>query len=172
MDFPPEWIVLPADQFDTATPRVNGDVTLEVCAQLRPSGRVLDHFRVALGGSQALEWEADLGKLIPTPVFKGWRIKGQNWARDVAIRHNIFSSSWVDLTTTAAMRELEILDNQGAGIPAGEFLRIVDNLDEDEPHNASIRYAVVVGEDCRPRLQVQSLPASAVYLSGIALLKG
>jgi hypothetical protein len=43
---------------------------------------------------------------------------------------------------------------------------------EDGPCAASYRFAVVVGEDNKPRLQIQSLPASAVFLSGKALLKG
>ncbi len=45
MDFPHDWVVLAAEEFETAAPRVNGDVTMEVLAQLRPSGRILDNFR-------------------------------------------------------------------------------------------------------------------------------
>jgi hypothetical protein len=77
MDFPHDWAVLAAEEFETATPRVNGDVTMEVLAQLRPSGRILDNFRVALAGSKALDFDADLLSLIPAAVFKGWRVKGQ-----------------------------------------------------------------------------------------------
>jgi len=172
MDFPPAWTVLTSEEDETATPRITGDVSMEICAQLRPSGRILDNFRVSLGGSKILEYEADLGQLIPIPFFKGWRVKGQCWARDVAIRANIFSSGWIDLAATVGMREMEVFDKDGAGIPPGEFLRILNELDEDEPNAASFRFAVVVGEDNKPRLQMQSLPASAVLLSGKALLKG
>ena len=172
MDFPPAWTVLTSEEYETATPRITGDVSMEICAQLRPSGRILDNFRVTLGGSKILEYEADLGQLIPIPFFKGWRVKGQCWARDVAIRANIFSSGWIDLAATVGMREMEVFDKDGAGIPPGEFLRILNELDEDEPNAASFRFAVVVGEDNKPRLQMQSLPASAVLLSGKALLKG
>jgi len=42
MDFPHDWTVLAAEEFEIATPQVNGDVTMEVFAQLRPSGRILD----------------------------------------------------------------------------------------------------------------------------------
>ncbi len=48
MDFPHDWTVLEAEELETALPRVNGDFTMEVMAQLRPSGRILDNFRVAL----------------------------------------------------------------------------------------------------------------------------
>jgi hypothetical protein len=91
MDFPPVWTVLTSEEYETATPRITGDVSMEICAQLRPSGRILDNFRVSHGGTKILEYEADLGQLIPIPFFKGWRVKGQCWARDVAIRANIFS---------------------------------------------------------------------------------
>ncbi len=87
----------------------------------------------------------------------------------MAIFANVFSSGWIDLTATIAMRELDVFDAEGAGIPAGEFLWTVNDLDEDGP---CYRFAVVVGEDNKPRLQIQSLQASAVFLSGKALLKG
>ncbi len=90
----------------------------------------------------------------------------------IQLRANIFSSGWIDLAATVGMREMEVFDKDGAGIPPGEFLRILNKLDEDEPNAASFRFAVVVGEDNKPRLQMQSLPASAVLLSGKALLKG
>ncbi len=77
MDFPHDWDVLAAEEVKTAAPRVKGNVTLEVLAQLRPSGRILDNFLVALAGSKALDFDADLFSLIPAAVFKGWRVKGQ-----------------------------------------------------------------------------------------------
>ncbi len=172
MDFPHDWTVLAAEEFEMATPRVNDDVTMEVFVQLRPSGRILDNFPVALVGSKALEFDTDLFSLIPAAVFKGWRVKGQCWARDVAISANVFSSGWIDLAATIAMRELDMFDAEGVGIPAGEFLRIVKDLDEKDPCAASYRFAVVVWEDNKPRLLIQSLPALAVFLSGKALLKG
>jgi hypothetical protein len=172
MDFPHDWKVLAAEEFGFSDSPVNGDVTMEVFAQLRPSGCILDNFCVALAGSKALEFDTDLFSLIPAAVFKGWRVKGQCWARDVAICANVFSSGWIDLAATIAMRQLAVFDAEGAGIPAGEFLRIVNDLDKDGPCAANYRFVVVVGEDNKPRLQIQSLPASAVFLSGKALPKG
>ncbi len=67
MDFPQDWTALAAEEFETVTLGVNGDVTMEVMAQLRPSGRILDNFRLALAGSKALEFNADLFALIPAP---------------------------------------------------------------------------------------------------------
>jgi len=70
------------------------------------------------------------------------------------------------------MRQLDVFDAGGAGIPAGEFLRIVNDLDKDGPCAASYRFAMVVGEHNKPSLQIQSLPALAVFLSGKALPEG
>ena len=172
MEFPHDWAVLPMGEFEKATPRIEGDFTFELLAQLRPSGRILDNFRVSIGGNRVLEIDADLRQLIPVPVFRNWRIRGQFWARDVAIRPNVFSSTWIDLPATIAMRQLQVFNEEGAEIDAGEVLRIIEDLDEDGPESASIRYAVVIGEDGKPRLQMQSLPGAAVLLTGKALLKG
>jgi hypothetical protein len=105
---------------------------MEICAQLRPSGRILDNFRDALGGTKILEYEADLWQLIPIPFFKGWRVKGQCWARDVPIRANIFSSGWIDLAATVGIRKMEVFNKDGAGIAPDEVLRILNELDENE----------------------------------------
>jgi hypothetical protein len=55
-----------------------------------------------------------------------------------------------------------VFDKDGAGITLGEFLRILNEL----------QVCGVDGEDNKSRLQMQSLSASAVLLSGKALLKG
>jgi hypothetical protein len=151
MDFPHNWTVLAAEKFETATPWVNDDVPMEM---LCLSGCILDNFRVALAGSKALEFDVDLFSLIPAAVFKGWRVKGQCWVRDVAICANVFSLGWIDLAATITMRQLDVFGAEGAGIPAGEFLRIVNDLDEDGPCAANYSFAVVVGEDNKPRLKI------------------
>jgi hypothetical protein len=52
MDFPSENCVFNDwEDFDTASANVVGDYTLEVFAQLRNTGRILDNFRCVLGGS-------------------------------------------------------------------------------------------------------------------------
>jgi hypothetical protein len=108
-------------------------------AQLRTSGRILDNFRVALGagGSKILAYEADLGQLITIPFFKGWRVKGQCWAPE----------TWPSGTTSSPPGRHRGHAGDGAGI--------LNELDEDESNAASYRFPVVVGEDNKPRLQMQ-----------------
>ena len=54
MDFPPDWLIVAEEDFETATPRDPGFLGMEVLAQIRPNGRVMDHFRIVLGGSQSI----------------------------------------------------------------------------------------------------------------------
>jgi hypothetical protein len=74
MDFPATWVVLQLDQFDSALPTIQGDITVELLAHLRNSGRALDHFRFSLNGSTPLEATVGLDHIIPVPDFAGWNI--------------------------------------------------------------------------------------------------
>jgi len=177
MDFPAAWTILPAEEYALAAPRIDGDLTLELMAQVRHTGRILDHFRMACGGSKPLEVDVDFGAMLPMPAFKGWRLQAQFWPRDLLLRQNTFSSAWIDTVATIGMREVTILDQHGAIIPCTEVLRILDRPEDDEdenrgPDGSSFRWAVVAGEDSLLRLQMQSLPGQAVLISGKALLKG
>ncbi len=40
-----DWVYNDLDEFDTAPANMRGDYTLELYAQLRPTGQMLDHFR-------------------------------------------------------------------------------------------------------------------------------
>ena len=71
MDFPPEWVVLPAEDFTTAAPHNSGICGMELLAQIRPNGRILDHFRVSLDGSKILEVNTPLSSLMPSTLELG-----------------------------------------------------------------------------------------------------
>ena len=58
MDFPPTWIVLMAEDYELATPRIEGELTAEVMA-----GRILDHLKIVDGDSKQLDIDIDF--LIP-----------------------------------------------------------------------------------------------------------
>jgi hypothetical protein len=50
LDFRSEdWVYNDLDKFDTAPTNVRDDYTFELYAQLRPTGRMLDHFRCVIG---------------------------------------------------------------------------------------------------------------------------
>jgi hypothetical protein len=49
---------------------------------------------------------------------------------------------------------------------------MLEDLPESGPETVATRYCIVIGADRRPALQFQSLPTSAVVLSGKAAFKG
>jgi hypothetical protein len=65
MEFPSDWAVTQTDEFDAAAARSHGKAVMMI--QARPNGRLLDHFRVATGGSEILE-AADI---TSNPELKG-----------------------------------------------------------------------------------------------------
>ncbi len=171
MDFPATWVVLQLDQFDTALPNIEGDITVELLAHLRSSGRALDHFRFSLNGSTPLEATVGLENIIPVQDFVGWNITYQTCARDIPLRRNMTTFAWVSITDTVARNDCDVTAQNGAGIPAAEFTRKVVGLPSSGLVNASTRWAVVIGEDLMLRLQWQALPLPASVLNGRATFK-
>ena len=66
MEFPPEWNILPAEDFEIAVPRDPGEIGVDLMAQIRNNGRILNHFRLVLGGSKLLEAAVPLKNILPT----------------------------------------------------------------------------------------------------------
>jgi hypothetical protein len=65
------------EDFEAYLPSVQSSASgyvMELLAQLRPSGWILDHFRITLDGSAAISRELDLGQLIPSSAFKGHKL--------------------------------------------------------------------------------------------------
>ncbi len=107
MEFPPDWVVSPMEDFEAYAPPVQStasDYVMELLAQLRPSGRILDHFRIALDGSAALSKELDLGQLIPSSVFKGHKLAFQFWPRDISTETWFPPRGWTSRLWSAPTR--------------------------------------------------------------------
>jgi hypothetical protein len=175
MEFPPDWLVEPLDDFDLAVATLanSGDaIAIQLLAQLRPTGRVLDNFRLAINSSEILDVELNLHHLLPVEAVKGYRLNFQHWPRDIGIRRNLTTSGWLDVPDLVASNNATVHDADGAGIPSGEFRRLLDELPDNGPETCAIRWAVAVGEDGLLKLQVQSLPGDAASLNGKPLTKG
>jgi hypothetical protein len=151
-----------------ATARVQGSNTLavELHATVRPNGRAIDAFQLRVGGD-LFAVEAKLHDFIPLARFKDWVVKFQQRPANILIRPNMATSVWQCLAALVMMREADIFDEGGAGIAAGEFVRILNELEEDdEPDAASFRWAVVITDAMGIGLQLQALPAAATVLCG------
>ena len=168
MDFPADWDFFPMADFSTAGPRNPGTLGVELLAQARPNGRVLDHFRVTLGGSRILDVTARMSALLLVPAACPWRFRYQRWPADLEIRRNMTSSGWLSVPTLIAARDASVEDEEGVAVPVENVLAMI----EEANTAASIRFAVVVGEDHRMQLMLQSLPGSAEALAGKPALRG
>jgi hypothetical protein len=171
MDFPAEWVVLQMEGFNTSTPDLPGDFTVELLAQLRNTGRILDNFRFALDGALHLDASVDLASIIPVEAYQGWKLTQQFWPRDIPLRKNMVTTAWTSVTDTVSSRDCDITDGDGAGISAGEFIRSIATLPGTGPTNGSTRWAVVIGGDLHLKLQWQALPLPASILNGKASFK-
>ncbi len=171
MEYPPEWAVSSMDDFAIAAPLARGEFNVELFAQLRNTGRILDNFRLGLDGATLLEVSVDLAAVIPVAAFAGWRLTQQFWERDVAIRKNMVTSAWVTITDAVASQDCDLTDADGAGVSASEFVRTIAKLPGNGPTNGSTGWAIVIGGDGLLKLQWQALPLPASTLNGKTTFK-
>jgi hypothetical protein len=175
MEFPPDWRVDNMEDFDIAVATLAGSddaVAVELLAQLRPNGWILDNFRLVANGSQILDMELAFNHLLPAEPLRDYKLRYQNWARDIAIRRNLTTSCWIDVADLVAANNATVLDPTGAGIPNTEFQQILGELPDEGPEACSIHWAVVAGEDSLLKLPLQALPSDAASLNGRPLTKG
>ena len=169
MDFPVENLdSLPAADFETAISSLTGSLNVELLAQLRDNGRILDHWRLTVGGSKVQQLLVPMTEMFQLPSLSEWRFKMQFWARDVLIRRNMTTSIWVSISTILAAREAQVIDDSDQLVPTEAVLAEIEKAKAD----SAIRWAVVIGEDERLRLHTQLLPTSAESLSGKPVLRG
>jgi hypothetical protein len=106
----------------------------------------------------------DLTDIIPTEAYQGWKLTQPFWPRDIVIRKNMVTSTWTSHTDSVASRDCDLTDNNGAGVPAGEFIRSIAMLPGMGPTNWSTWWAIVIGRDNHLKLQRQALPLPASVL--------
>ncbi len=96
MEFPGDINVFDAIDFETAVPR---STTVELLVQARPTGRIADHYCLAMGGSALLEAKPVLSSIFPDPKLDGFLMVYQFWCKDVVICRNMTTSRWLDCLT-------------------------------------------------------------------------
>jgi hypothetical protein len=148
----------------------NARYTSELFATVRADGRVIDHTRYVIGGSDILEASFDLDKLFTDPDFEGWTVNIQRFPRDVDVRRGMLSGPWHNLIDVAASRNASFLDRDGAEIPVGEFIRRAKDADSG-PQVGAIRWAIILNDASKLALMLQGLPATASQLMGKPSMK-
>ena len=147
MEFPADknsWSVFPIEDFDTAEARDPGNLGVEVMAQPRNNSRLLDHFRLALGGRDILTVETNLTKVFRDNNMNPYRLRFQYWAKDIFIRRNTTTSAWRGVYEMLAERDAVLLKEDGSTVPRDEAMGIVRSSDSPTEKEASIRWAVAV----------------------------
>ncbi len=174
MEFPlrdGEWNVFDSEDFEAAEARDPGDLGMELLAQVRPNGRIQDHFRIVLGGRQALEVKTSFGLLYGCSKYKDFKLRMQTWPRDIVIRRNSATSNWKDMYDLLSERNAEVIDGEGKQVPADLVVRTLNDEIIPAGGAASVRWAVVIGDDRTMRLDMTSLPASEASIAARPVLK-
>jgi hypothetical protein len=168
MEFPPSWEVFEMEEFSTAGPRVCSDLGMELLMQARPNGRMLDHYRITLGGSRILDINFQMAAVMSLPAAAKWSLRHQVWPKDIEIRRNMTTSCWVDIDSLLASNDALVMDDSHEPVET----KLVLEAMKAAGVAASIRFAVVVGEDLSMRLQLQGLPATSTSLQAKPALRG
>jgi len=167
MEFlPAGWEIFNTEDFETAAPRVAGDAVMELMAQIRPNGRVMDHWRVAIGGAKILEADFRLSTICKSSVLSPYKLRFQTWPKDIRIRRNMNSSTWTDGLETLARREFAVTVKDDPDTDRTEELLVaIEKEAEMAKKSFSFWYAVAIGEDKRLILELQGLPGSVATLT-------
>jgi hypothetical protein len=170
---PDDWTVLEAATFNNAEARDPGVLGFELLVQVRGNGRMQDHSRIAIGGSQQLDVPILFSEVYSDPgPLSGATLRYQVWPRDIEIRRNMTTTAWMDVRALIERRDVIVEDAEGSFITADEACKMLDRVDKKREQGGCIRWAVVVAYDQRLRLDCQSLPGRGEVVSGKPILSG
>ena len=170
MEFPPtDWPCVGIEDFELAVPRNPGRLGIEIMTQARVKGKIIDHFRVALGGSEILKVHFNSNNIFLVENTPAVNLSYEIWPRDISIQRNMASSEWLDVATLLASRDVSVIAGGPAHVevPNGNTA-LLAAMDGRPKHmvSASIRWAVSASIDRRMELVLQTFPSTAAILSG------
>lgn len=147
-------------------------VGVELLAQLRQSGRIIDHMRLALGGAELLEVRVPFRQIISAAEVPDWVWIYTAWPASLKIRRNMTTSMWEDLREVLASNDGRVELEDGQGVETKVVLDWMDSLPDKGTNSAAFRWAVTVGDDGRPLLVLQCLPCPASTISNKPSFRG
>jgi len=96
---------------------------VELFAQVRSNGRILDNIRHVLGGSILLEGGFSFKKICRREDLAGWTANFTMRPRNITLRKGMLTSLWTDVSEMIAARNMDVMDNNGTSVSAADFLR-------------------------------------------------
>jgi hypothetical protein len=87
-----------APGFHVDQPPNDAAYTAELFTQVSDNGRILNDFKMVLGGTECLEAELSLGKIVSAPGLASHTIHIQRCPRDLDLRNGL----WKDIATRDA----------------------------------------------------------------------
>jgi hypothetical protein len=170
MQFPPEWTFADAANLEAYLYSRTKD--------RKPGMEIIVHFldgkagdfRIVLGGASIVSMKFD-GSKIFGPRFEGYTFLLEQWPSEIFIRHNMASSAWFDGELAIRSNRLTVFTPDGQPDEEDSVLTLF-TADKRTVVGASLRWAVVVGDDCRPALMLQSLPLAENSLTAKPPLRG
>jgi hypothetical protein len=170
-----KWNIFPAVEFETGTTRDPGVRGVEILMQARPNGRIVDHTRIVLGGSEIIEAVVKMGSVFNSSKLGDWNLKIATWPADIQLRRNMVTGEWQDVVEMLEAREASVYGGDGGEIPIEEVLAALEmpggSRSVRSRHAASVRWAAMIGNDDQMELVLQSLPESAQFLNGKPMLR-
>jgi len=177
MEFPAtEWIVLPDEEFELAAAWDPGQLGVDLLVQARPNGRLLDHFRLVVGGSEIVEAIFNSTDVFLVDGVPELRLHYGIWPRDIKLRRNMASGDWIDLVELVMANDVVVEGGAAEdddGVSAADNLRRIITTQKDKNiSGAAVRWAVGVAADKKLELCLQMLPGSANCLNSKPTLRG
>ncbi len=157
MEFPGRWDVFPMEEYPTAIARCPGKASIEVMAQARANGRLIDHFKVTINGSEVLNVNFPLSAVFSVADMPDWRIQWDIWPRDIPIRRNMSSSNWADLYSGILSNEIFVFDDKGP-VPKDKIEGFFQQGKGKLTLHAAFRWAVGISDDLRMMVGLYALP--------------
>ena len=167
MEFPPtEWSIFEAADFEVAQPRNPGDLGIELLAQIRPNGRVVDHWRLTAGGAKILEVNFFLMTLVPkASELPAWRLSFQKWPAEIMFRRNMTTSDWFDLLELLEANDVTVADEAGGPVDNAVVVAALNLIPDKSANSAALRWAAAINAAGKIELQLQCLPGPTHRLS-------
>lgn len=163
---PIPWNILPHAEFGRyrvpeAAAADDDALTARLLVQVGPSGRLENHFRIAIGGRGQVRAKFPAAMVINSPALAALTLAFELDAQEISPLQNGFSTKWEDLGDLVASGRIHAFTATGGDAEA-DFRRLYESARKaEEPTATALRWSVQANEAYGFELCLQALPATA-----------